>query len=277
MVAASKKSGALLLVMPFEGNAQTRAAIDYLNEPTLGVFVGAQSEMVVPGMSRTDWYYDANVAGPAFGEMMVYPISALVNLLGPARRVTGFINTLIPHRITGTGDRIDFLPPPRDPAKGKTVKPTAADNATLILEWANGQHGIARGIWGTSFLDNATTIYGRHGTLWMSNKGFKRPEVVVHSPERPIDGATLVTGSYENCYRISIPKHTHEGLIDHFVDCVHRKAVPSCGAEQALHVHEILYKGAEASRTGKTQELATTFASWHKLDPKFLDTRSRPV
>jgi hypothetical protein len=66
-------------------------------------------------------------------------------------------------------------------------------------------------------------------------------------------------------------------LVDHFIDCILGVATPTCGPEQALHIHEVLYKGDESSRSGQTQELKTMFTPWHKIDPAFLDTRSRPV
>lgn len=279
MVEASRKSGALLLALPYDLNPATLTALDYLNEDTLGVFTGAEANVSLPGPSRDNWYYDITVAGGGAGlDTLVYPVSKLTTLLGPAKRVSGVINTLILERILGSGKTVDYLPPPRDPVKAKTVRPTVDDNATLLIEWENGQTGMARTLWGTSSLQNTLVIYGRHGTLWTSTLG---GQVVIHSPEKPIEGAEKITfNGQSECYQVplkKVAKENDEGLIDHFVDCIEGKAKPACGGEQALHVHEILFKGYEAARTGRTQSLEATFTPWRELDPRFFDTRSRPI
>jgi predicted dehydrogenase len=86
--------------------------------------------------------------------------------------------------------------------------------------------------------------------------------------------------NYKDCYQIAdkdVKLPQNEGLIEHFVDCIEGRTQPTCGGEQQLHVHEILFKGYEAARTGQVQNLETTFKPWHKIDPAFHDTRSRPV
>jgi predicted dehydrogenase len=132
-------------------------------------------------------------------------------------------------------------------------------------------------LWGTSFVRfNDTAIYGRHGTLWFAGK-----DLIIHSPKRIIEGAESTTwNGRKDCYRVSakpLENVTGEGLIDHFSDCIEGRAQPTCGGEQALHVHEILFKGYDAARTGRTQNLETTFTPWHRIEPSFYDTRSRLI
>jgi predicted dehydrogenase len=276
MVAAARKSGAVLLALPYDATPATLTALEHLNEPTLGVFTGAEANVSLPGVARDNWYYDIKVAGGGAGlDTLVYPVSKLITLLGPARRVSGFSNTLITERILGAGDTIDYLPPPR--ASHKTVKPTVDDNATLLIEWANGQLGVARTLWGTSYLQNSLTVYGRRGTLWTSVFG---GDVILHSPDKEIAGAEKLTWNGQAAYKVPLQtpaKAGDEGLIDHFVDCIDGKAQPKCGGEQALHVHEILFKGYEAGRMGRVQDLQTAFTPWHAIDPSFYDTHSRPL
>lgn len=113
MVAAAKRSGAVFLALPYDANPATFTALDYLNEETLGVFAGAEANLSLPGVSRDNWYYDIEVAGGGAGlDTLVYPVSKLITLLVPAKRVGGFINTLIPERILGDGKTIDRYPPP---------------------------------------------------------------------------------------------------------------------------------------------------------------------
>jgi predicted dehydrogenase len=273
MVAAAQKSGKIFLNMPFDATPQINAALLHLNEATLGAFTGAEAQLLLPGISRDNWYFDRKIAGGGAGlDTLVYPASRLVTLLGPARRVSGFVNTLIPHRLLGDGKTIDVIPPPRNSTK--SVESTVDDNATLLIEWPTGQQAIVRALWGTSIVRNDSTIYGRHGTLWLSDS-----DVIIHSPEKKISGATPITwGNYKNCYSVPYKRdQPSEGLIEHFVDCIRGLAQPTCGSHQQLHLHEILFKGHEAARSGRTQDLETTFTPWHRIDPVFHDTRSRPV
>lgn len=114
MVDAAARSGAVFLNMPYDATAAFRTALSYLNEDTLGVFTGAEAQLLLPGPSRDNWFYDRAIAGGGAGlDTLVYPVSILISMLGPARRVTGFVNTLIPHRILGDGETMDLGPPPR--------------------------------------------------------------------------------------------------------------------------------------------------------------------
>jgi predicted dehydrogenase len=281
MTTAAQESGARLLCLPYDASAQFRDTLKYVNESTLGVFTGAEANLSIPGGTRGqgDWTIDPKMAGGgALLGATVYPVSRLISLLGPARRVTGFVNTLIPHRIINdkaTGP-IDFAPPPRDASKGRTVESALDDNVTLLIEWASGQQATVRTLVGTSFAFYNTVIYGRQGTLWTSQFG---NEVTVHSPERPLREGELVSWQgLKECYRVPIAPvrgWREEGLIDHFIDCIQGKARPTCSGEQQLHVHEIIFKAYEGQRTGQVQNLQTTFAPWHDIDPKFHDTRSR--
>lgn len=255
MSAAAQKNGALFLCLPYHATPPFLAALEHLNEETLGAFTGAEAEFVLPGVPRPFWY-DKKLTGGAVLDALVYPMSLLISLLGPASRVTAMVNTLIPRRIL---------------EGGQTVESDMDDNAILLIEWAGGQQASVRTLWGTSFLHLGAVIYARHGALWLSGS-----DVIIHSPRRPIPGAASLTwNGQESCYRIPFKPSPNEGLIEHFVDCIEGKSQPTCGWEQQLHVHEILFKGYEAARSGQAQTLQTTFTPWHRIDPEFLDTRSR--
>jgi predicted dehydrogenase len=198
-------------------------------------------------------------------------------MLGAAQRVTGFSNTLIPHRILGPGNTVDLVPTPRALPNPKTVRSDVDDNVTLVIEWPGGQQAVLRALWGTSFFRNDTAIYGRYGALFISSAG----DVIVHSPAREIQGAEpLIWNGYSHCYRVPITPladSRNEGHIEHFIDCFEEIREPICGWQQQLHVHEILFKAYVAARTHTSQELDTTFKPWHPVDNTFQDTRSRPT
>jgi predicted dehydrogenase len=257
MVAAAERSGAFLMALPYDPTPSFLTALEYLNEETLGKLTGAEAVLLIPGPPRDNWYYDRSVAhGGAVLDCLVYPVSRLISMLGPARWVTGRVNTLIPHRIVGDGKRVES---------------DVDDNVTLVIEWDGGQQAVARTLWGTSFTRNDTTVYGRRGTLWLSGG-----QVVVHSPERPLPGAESVEWQgFRDCYRVPVPPGTpDESIVDHFVRSIREGTEPRCSGRLQLHVHEILFRGCEAAATGRTQTLETTFTPWHPLAPAFFDTRS---
>jgi predicted dehydrogenase len=188
-------------------------------------------------------------------DCQVYPVSRLISLLGPAKRVAGMVNTLIPKRIVGGG---------------KHVESDVDDNVTLVVEWENGQQAVIRTLWGTSFSRNDTAVYGRKGTLWISGG-----QVILHSPQGEIpDAEPIDWHGFSDCYRVPIrPETPNESMIDHFVQSIAAGAQPRCSGKLQLHVHEVLFQGYRAAETGQTQELTTTFTPWHEVPASFSDTR----
>jgi len=257
MVAAADRSGALLMCLPFDHNAAFLTALQHLNEQTLGKLTGAESVLLIPGPPRDNWYYDRSVAvGGAMLDCLVYPMSRLISLLGPAARVTAMVNTLLPKRVVGGGKRVDS---------------DVDDNVTLIVEWPTGQQAVVRTLWGTSFTRNDTTLYGRKGTLWLSGG-----RVIIHRPEGAVSGATPVQWQgFRDCYEAPISADTpNESIIDHFVECIKSGAQPRCNGKLQLHVHEILFAAYQSAAERRTVELQTTFEPWHTVPPSLFDTRS---
>jgi predicted dehydrogenase len=256
MVQAADDSGAALMCLPFDHTAAFMATLPHLNEATLGKFTGAEAVLLIPGPPRDNWYYERAVAGGgAMLDCLVYPMSRLISLLGPARRVTALVNNLIPRRIV---------------AGGKRVESDVDDNVSLLVEWEQGQQAMVRSLWGTSFARNDTAVYGRRGTLWIAGSN-----VVVHSPEQPVPGCQPIEWlGYANCYQVPIPPDAlQESIIDHFVSSIRHRREPKCSGRLQLHVHEILFKGYEAAASGETRRLETTFVPWHCVDPGFYRTR----
>jgi predicted dehydrogenase len=260
MVRAAEEGRAILMCLPFDHSPAFLTALEYLNEETLGKLTGGESVLLIPGPPRDNWYYDRSIAhGGAMLDCLVYPMSRIISLLGPARRVSAMVNTLIPKRIVGGG---------------KQVHSDVDDNVTLLVEWAGGQQAVVRTLWGTSFSRNDTTIYGRKGTLWLTGGA-----VVIHSPQGPVrDGEPVEWQGFKDCYRVRPqPETPSESLIDHFVTSIQEGREPKCSGKLQLHVHEILFKAYRAAETGQTQEIESTFTPWHEVPSSFYDTRSEWV
>lgn len=257
MVAAAEASGALLMCLPYDASPLFRTALFYLNETSLGKWTGAEAVLLIPGPPRDNWYYDRAVAhGGAMLDCLVYPLSRLVSMLGPARRVTAFANNLIPRRMVGEGRRVES---------------DVDDNDTLVVEWEHGQQAVVRSLWGTSFSRNDTAVYGRRGTLWLAGG-----RLIFHAPDGPPAGAAPVEWQgFRDCYQLpAAPGVPDESIVDHFVNCIRERRQPTNSGRLQLHVHEILFRAYEAAATGRVQGLVTTFEPWHAVDPGFYRTRN---
>lgn len=256
MVCAADANDAILMCLPFDHTPAFQTALKYINEATIGKFTGGESLLIIPGPYRDNWYMNKDVAqGGAMLDCVVYPMSRIVSMLGPAKRVTAMVNNLIPHRICGNG---------------KLCESDVDDNVTLIVEWAGGQQVVVRTLWGTSFWRNDTTVYGRKGTVW-----FTGDRAIVHSPEKAISEGELINWQgFDNCYSIpASSEFADECMIGHFTKCIRDHKEPKCSGHLQLHVHEILFKGYVSAETGITQELETTFTPWNVIDPDFYNTR----
>jgi predicted dehydrogenase len=267
MVQTARRSGAMLMSLPFDSYPSVLRATEFLTEEWLGKITGAEGHLSLPGPPRDNWYYRRQVAhGGAMLDCLVYPASRILSLLGPARRVTGMVGNLIPKRLVGDVTRGELARLPR-------VDSDVDDNVTLVLELAGGQQVVLRSLWGTSFIDKAVWIHGRQGALLFPGS---HQELIIHSPRRPVEGAERITwGTTGDCYKLTFPAMTgRELMLGHFVDCLRSGRPPHGSGEMQLHVHEVLFRGYEAARTGTTQELTTSFEPWHRPPASLFDTRS---
>ncbi len=260
MVELSEAKKLILMNLPFDLFPQFVEASKYLDEAYIGKITGAEAQLSFPGPHRDNWYYNRSIAnGGAILDCMVYPVSRLIALLGPATSVTAEVNTIIPNRIV---------------EEGKKVKSDVDDNATVIVEFAGGQHAVIRTLWGMSLLQNNTIIYGRNGTVALNDSGY---DLVIHSPQTPVPDANTVTWrGVKGCYiPDKLPSHGPEqDIMGHFIHCLRTGEQPGQSARQQLHVHEIMFGAYESAKIGQRIVLKTTFEPWHRLNPSLFDTRS---
>jgi predicted dehydrogenase len=260
MVELAEEKNRIFMSLPFDLYPNFMAATHYVNEKYIGKITGAEAQLSIPGPPRDNWYYNRSIAhGGAILDCMVYPVSRMISLLGPAKSVMAEVNTLIPNRIVG---------------EGKKVKSDVDDNATVIVEFENGQHAVIRTLWGTSFVQNNTIIYGRKGTVALNDSGFP---LVIHSLEASIPDAEQVTWrGIKECY---VPKELppfgpEQDIMGHFVHCLRTGDQPKPSGRLQLHVHEIMFGAYESAQTGQRYDLKTTFEPWNRLDPQIFDTKS---
>jgi len=258
MVRAADKSGVVFMSLPYEMVSPMLTAQSLLKEEYIGKITGAEACLNIPGPARDNWYYKRSIAhGGAMLDCMVYPVSRVINLLGPARRVTGFVNNLIPRRIVDGG---------------RQIRSDVDDNVTLLVEFEGGQVAVLRTLWGTACEENSTTVYGREGTIALSSDGRTilqyRDRVHRSANAKPVEWR-----DWEGCVEVPQVAVT-ENTVEHFVRCLREGTEPSCSGRRQLHIHEILFKGYDAAREGRTLTLETSFTPWHSLDKRLFDTSS---
>lgn len=260
MVERADERGLIFMSLPYDLNPAFLAAADFVNERYIGKITGAEANLSLPGPPRDNWYYDKSVAhGGAVLDCLVYPVSRIVGLLGPAVSVMAEVNTLIPKRIVGGGKRVNS---------------DVDDNVTLIVQFAGGQQAVIRTLWGTSFVLNNTLVFGRNGTVALNDSGLP---LVVHAPKVPVPDAESVTWrGLQDCYvpRSAIASHPEVSIMGHFIQCLRDGVVPVQSGRQQLHVHEIMFGAYRSAETGARYSLTTSFTPWNKLDPAIFDTRS---
>lgn len=261
MVEAAERNNVIFMNLPYNLYPAFITALQYLNEETIGKITGADVQLNIPGPPRDNWYYNKAVShGGAILDCIVYPVSRLISLLGPASSVMAEVNTLIPNRIVGGG---------------KQIRSDVDDNATVIVQFAQGQHAIVRTLWGTSFSQNSTLLYGRKGTIALGDGGYP---LVIHSPHQPIpDAEQVVWRGIQGCYapKLQPSELSEKDMMSHFVHCLRTGQQPKQSARQQLHVHEIMFGAYRSAEIGERYMLTTTFDNFHaKAGPDMFDTKS---
>ena len=193
------------------------------------------------------WYYRAG-AGP-LPDVTVYSLQLLTSVLGPVRRVTAMANTLRPDR-TWRGQPLTLEEP---------------DNNVVLMEFVTGAMAVAVGSdcrGSSQFPWGGFELFGSAGTLELNdvepNSGYP-VQFRVHSREGRTATADLTASPYLRGEHLKIEEpHVFVDIMD-LADAILEDRPPRATGEQARHVVEIIERARAAIRTGRTQELRTTF------------------
>lgn len=243
------------MALPFVHTPAFLGALTYAREEYLGKITGVEAELSFPGPPRSNWYYSREAEGGAMLDTAVYPLARVAALMGPARRVTAFVNQLIPHRLCGDGGRVESQ---------------VDDNVTIVLEYATGQQAVIRSYWAQSFMQNGTVLHGRHGAIFLGRWG---QPLVVKSNRTPVPGAAPIEFlGLDHCYAPPIPaQRVEDDIVGHFVRCIRTGERPSCDGTIGLHIAEQQMMAYRSAREGRAIDLETTFEiSWDR-EPEILD------
>ncbi len=259
IVLASKRYKKLLMVLPFDHYPNYLRALDFVREKYIGKITSAHSELSFPGPPRNNWYYDRKTAGGgAILDVGCYALSRLVSILGPAKKVSAFVNMIIPKRILPNGDKI---------------RPDVDDNSVMILEFEGGIFATVKASWCHTYVDNHTAIYGRKGAIFINADN--NPLVIKTTGK--VQGKKIAFRNLDNCYVPSkFPGFTpDDDIMGKFIGWIRQKKQPVYNGEQGLHIMEIMHKAYVSSKTGKVQKINTPFKMWWPKEKRIQNLKEK--
>ena len=179
------------------------------------------------------WYFRRPGGGPLY-DMTVYGLHAMTGILGPARRVTAFSGVRLHER--------EF--------RGETVACDMDDNTVILLDFGESFYAFVYGVAGGG-LPNAgrPLIFGTKGVI---NGNTWNDEPI----DLPGGNSALphVVGPHCDIQE----SHVYEDIMQ-LVDWIREDRPTIVTAEHARHVIEIFDAAYISARTGRAQELQTTF------------------
>ncbi|MEZ4714040.1 MAG: Gfo/Idh/MocA family oxidoreductase [Caldilineaceae bacterium] len=128
-------------------------------------------------------------------DMAPYYLTALVNLLGPVRKVTGFTGNV---RSTITVDN------PDSPRHGETVPVAAPLNTAATLEFANGAIGTLQAAKEAFGYTPRLEIYGTEGILYATDPNMFGGTIQIKRPDGSMEEMPYSHGYSENSRGIGI-------------------------------------------------------------------------
>lgn len=185
-----------------------------------------------------DFYYQVG-AGPMF-DMGPYYLTALINLIGPVRRVTGSA------QITATERTITS-----EPKYGTTIHVTTPTHIAGLMDFASGAVGTiitSFDIWGSNM--PRIEIYGTEGTLSVPDPNtFGGPVRLNRAQQKEWEDVPLIYGHTENSRGL--------GVAD--MAAALRSGRPHrANGTLAYHVLDLMHAFHDASRAGTHIDIEST-------------------
>ncbi len=193
---------------------------------------------------KTDasWYYQKG-GGPVY-DLAVYSITRMTGLLGPAKRVIALSGTVDPTRTLMQGTEEE-----------RQIDVTEDDNTSILLDLGESRFVYVNAAWhGAASRSQGMEIVGSRGTLTESGSG----DLVTRTRESTVH-------LYSNEAR-QWSDHPVEGDLwwiptglTHLARRILERRPPDITIEHARHVVEVMEKAYVAARSGRAQEITTTF------------------
>ena len=160
--------------------AGLQTARKLIEDGAIGRPVAFTAFMICPG--HENWHPNPQFlyergGGPMF-DMGPYYLTALLNLLGPAKRLTGATSIAVPDRVVGS-----------EPKRGQKINIETPDHICGTIEFENGAIGTIMTSFATRFGtydgQHPITIYGTDGTMKVPDPNYFDGEVHMRRAEDP--------------------------------------------------------------------------------------------
>lgn len=246
IVAEAKRAGVKLQVEPAHMlNPANMRAQEAIASGALGQVCMVQAKAVHGGAEDRPWLFQRSGGGSVMLDMAVHALTWAVSLAGPARRVSAFTRTSVPTRIIN----------------GEPLDVDIDDNVAMLLEFEDGALGQVTANYVTvADLSPLFSVYGTEGTVHMEAP---QAPYMFHSRKASyLDQQGWLTPTVETGHMARLWGRSggnNSLSIGHFIECLGQDKEPAPNGEIALHVLEIMIKGAEAGRSGAAQTLETSF------------------
>ena len=224
-----------------------------LDTGELGQITSGTAFVLSAGME--DWHPDpgfffAPGGGPVL-DLGPYYLSALVDLVGPVRRLSALSSTPRAHRTIGSG-----------PRKGERLKVSTPTTLHALLEFASGALITFGASWDvTAHTHNHIELYCENGAMILPDPNFFGGTVQCASVGLPFE---TLSGSFHS---FSVSNQVHDGreranyraagLAD-MARAIKTGTAPRCSLEFSLHVLDIMLTILKSAQTGKVENLTTT-------------------
>ena len=221
------------------GGIQTCRKI--LDDGWIGEPVGATAFMTTPGHERwhpdPEFYYKAG-GGPML-DMGPYYLTALVNLLGPVRRLTGATRITYPERTITS-----------EPKSGQKITVDVPTHVTGIMEFASGAIGTiltSFDVWGANL--PRIEIYGSAGSLSVPDPNtFGGPVRILRKGESEWREIPMAFGYQDNSRGLGVADMARAVLAG---------GKPRAAGELLHHVLDLMIGFHDAADSGRHYEPAT--------------------
>ncbi len=186
-----------------------------------------------------DFFYQPG-AGPMF-DMGPYYLTALINFLGPVRRVTGSAQVSFAERtITG-----------QNPRNGEKIKVNTPTHVTGIMDFASGAVGTiitTFDSWGSTV--PRIEIYGSEGSLVVPDPNiFGGPIMLKRGAAKIWDEVPITRGYTENSRGLGVADMAH---------AIHENRQHRANGTMAYHVLDLMHAFHDASREDRHIMMAST-------------------
>lgn len=232
------------------GGIQT--ARQLLDDGVIGRPLAATAYMMCHGHESwhpaPEFYYKRG-GGPMF-DMGPYYVTALVNLLGPVRRVSGVTKASFPHRLITS-----------QPLAGKKVKVEVPTHYSGTLDFANRAVAtviMSFDVWPAPD-QPCIVIYGTEGTMLVPDPNTFTGPVRVHRGADKTFNEMPLTHSDQRL--------RGTGVADMAYSILRRKRRHRCSGELAHHVIEVMAAFEKSSTLGRHVRLTSTTARPVALPP----------